>query len=106
MIKINCYDTEVKNFFLFVSHGENGSPNISYGLISDDNSKMVEIQPRYGPITILKSENNNMLAEYMKKYKDINRSNWAQIDFDNLNINNDLCNGDFLSIADKLDQYL
>jgi len=81
---INKYKTGIENFYLIISHKKNGETNSSYILVNDKNTSMVEIIPKYGPLTILNQE--NVLESYLDG-KIIDRGNWDQESFDESGIN-------------------
>jgi hypothetical protein len=103
MLNIKKYETGINNFFIFISHKDSGDVNCSYGLVSEDGKSMVEIVPKYGPITVIYSD--NVLEKYINDYKSLDRGNWSQNDFDKSGINNDLADGDLENIANKLSNH-
>ena len=102
MIKIKKYRTDVKNFYMFVSHKKDGSENVTYGLVKNNGLSMIEIIPKYGPITSLKSD-TDIIDDYINGR--CYRGNWTQSGFDGNNINELLCSGELGIIANILDKY-
>ena len=99
---IKKYGTEIDNFYMFVSHGQDGKSRVSYGLVSDNNLKMVEIIPKYGPITILNSE-LNIIDDYIN-HRAV-RCDWTQSGYDENNINGLLDESNFEGIVEILKRY-
>ena len=98
-MSVTKYKTEIENFYLFVSHKTDGQEVATYGLVSDDNKKMVEIIPKYGPLTFVNSE-EDVMKDYLSC--DYDRGNWSQLHFDENNVNKMLNEGKFKELAEFL----
>ncbi len=97
------HDTEIENFKMFISHNENGSPNISYGLLVNEDL-MIELTPKDGPVTRI--EQPDVLDTYLTDYYSIDRSNWFQQRCDDFGFNRLLNEGKTQEIVDCLKDFI
>lgn len=101
-MKIAKYEV-LPNFYIFISHTREGETNCSYGLVSEDNKKMIEVIPKYGPISILESD--QIVGKYIAGEK-LDRGNWTQCGFDDSHINDYLSVGRLEQVKNILQGYL
>lgn len=101
---IKYYKTNIPNFYMFISHGVKGNTNCSYGLISDDGNKMIEVEPQHGPITTL--EHDDILTAYINDFSSLDRGHWNQRAFDELELSKSFSEGNFEYICSALSDWL
>ena len=100
-MNIKKYETEVKNFYLFISHKKNGKANVSYGYFYNKYN-MIEFEPYEGPFTFL----NCTLEEYLTDFDKIDRGIWKQTEFDNSFVKLYLQDDNFERLVSELKRYI